>query len=289
MVTYSADHRLPTVESGEALDPKILQDPSREALLKRVISKTVIPIVLKNNTKIIPLDNQEPHPTDAHIEKLTTLLLGPDNADAVEFIYFLRNSGISLDNLHLELLEPTARHLGEMWDKDQLDFYSVAAAVNKLQRIVHHFADLDRIQPYDDKRRALITVTPGENHSFGNQIVQKFLRAAGWSVLSLPGQEIQKVVDTVSKDWFAVVGFSISGRSHINALTTMIRQIRSQSLNPFIGVMIGGPAVAQEPDLVEQVGADGTANNAAAAVILAKKILAEGLISASNAAAHTAK
>lgn len=282
MAAYTGDQSRSPIEIDDAIDPLALHDPTREALLARIISSNVIPIVLANNKTIIALDDNGPRPTVADIDKLTALILGPDNTDALEYIYFLRQTGISLDHLHLELLEPTARHLGELWDNDQLDFFAVTAGVNKLQRIVHHFADLERIQPYGEMRRALVMVTPGEDHNFGNQLVQKFMRAAGWSVSSLSGNDSQTAIDLVSKEWIAVVGFSISGRYHIDDLTNLISSIRKHSLNPYLGVMIGGPMVAQEPELVEQVGADGTASNAAAAVILAKKILAKGLTAAAD-------
>ena len=41
--------------------------------------------------------------------------------------------------------------------------------------------------------------------------------------------------------------------------------------------MVGGSAVARHPEWVVEVGADGTAANGPAAVILAKKLLAESL------------
>lgn len=255
---------------------------ARETILVDVITKTIIPTLLLQNTKILTPSDLALHPDDADIEKLSGLILGPDNADALEYIYTLRDRGISLDSLHLELLEPTARHLGELWDMDQINFFDVTVGISRLQRIVHHFSDLDRIKPYDEKRRALIMVAPGEDHSFGNQIVQKFMRAAGWSVMTLVGTETDQLLDVVAREWLAVIGFSISGHTHIDALSKTIKALRIQSLNPHIGVMIGGPMVVANPGLVEQIGADGTATNAASAVVLAKKLLAQSLAAEAN-------
>jgi methanogenic corrinoid protein MtbC1 len=252
-------------------------ESGREAILADVISKTIIPTLLSQNSGILSPSDFGPHPSDDDIQKLSALILGPDNADALDYIYSLRDRGISLDSLHLELLEPTARHLGELWDIDQINFFDVTVGISRLQRIVHHFSDLDRVEPYDEKRRALIMVAPGEDHSFGNQIVQKFMRAAGWAVLTLTGSERDDLVETVSREWFAVIGFSISGHTHIDALAKTIKVLRARSLNPHIGIMIGGPMVVAKPELVEHIGADGTASNAASAVILAKKLLAQGL------------
>jgi hypothetical protein len=48
-------------------------------------------------------------------------------------------------------------------------------------------------------------------------------------------------------------------------------------MNEAIRVIVGGPAFVGYPERVEVLGADGTAANAPAAVILAKKLLADSL------------
>lgn len=252
-------------------------DSEREGQLADIIARTIIPTLLSQNSGVIATAAAVLHPNQVNIDKLSTLIVGPDNSSALEYIYALRDQGISLDDLHLELLEPTARHLGDLWNDDQIDFFAVTMGVNRLQRIVHHFADLDKVEPYDEKRRALIVSAPGEDHNFGNQLVQKFLKAAGWSVLTQIGSNRPAILDIVAQEWLAVVGFSISGSAHVQSLTETVKAVRARSLNRQIGIMIGGPIVVQCPELVDEIGADGTAGNAASAVILAKKLLASGL------------
>lgn len=253
--------------------------PTHEALLSDVITRSVVPALMANHQLLGPNSRLGLlHPSEADIRQLSALILGPDNADALEFIYSLRDRGVSLDDLHIELLEPTARYLGELWDVDQVDFIAVTLGVNRLQRIVHHFAELDQVHSYDEKRRALIMAAPGEDHSFGSQIVQKFMTAAGWHVLTLSVSDSKTIIDLVSREWLAVVGFSIGRNTKISSLRDLIGSIRKNSSNPSIGVMVGGPSVVEQPDLVERLGADGTAANAVSAVVLAKKLLAEGLL-----------
>lgn len=250
-----------------------------EALLTKIVTSAVIPELMAKTKAQVPLFEAR-HPTNEDVRKLSALILGPDNPDAIEYICALRDRGISLDDLHIELLEPAARYLGELWDADQVDFIAVTLGVRRLQRIVHHFSALEQLHPYDEKRRALIMAAPGEDHEFGIQIVQKFMTSAGWFVITLPVGDNNKVIESVSREWLAVVGFSISGNTHIDALRDMIQSVRKHSMNPHIGVMVGGPIIKDQPELVERLGADGTAANAASAVVLAKKLLAESLLKA---------
>jgi methanogenic corrinoid protein MtbC1 len=189
----------------------------------------------------------------------------------------LRERGLSLDELHIELLEPTARYLGALWDEDKVDFVDVTIGLNRLQRLVHYFAGLDDVMPYDDKRRALIVAAPGEQHILGNTIVQRFLRAAGWYVCSAQAVQVDDLLRMVAQEWFGVIGISLSTEGQIGGLTELMVAIREASLNRSVGVMVGGPAFTHRPELALEVGADGTAVNAPAAVMLAKKLLVRSI------------
>ena len=273
-----------TVSEDESLVPPSGSHSDSEFVLADIIASTIVPELLSRNKDLfITSPDAFGHPTQADIERLSSLILGPDNSEALEYIDALREKGLSLDHLYLELLEPTARHLGELWIVDKIDFFAVTIGVGRLQRIVHHFADLDQIGPHDEKRRALMLVPQGEDHTFGSQLVQRFLRAAEWSVLALDGSETTKASDLVAREWIAVVGISISSDVEVDGLRNMIKSIRSHSLNPHIGVIIGGPKIVRSPELVAEVGADGEAQNAPAAVLLAETMLARGLDAARDA------
>lgn len=251
----------------------------REARLAALIADRVVPRLLAIHEDIIGMPIIAiTGRRETEIAELARIVIGPDNTDAQNYIQALRQNGLSLDKLHIELLEPTARHLGELWVQDSIDFFDVTIGVGRLQRLVHVFAELDLVQHYDEKRRALILVAPGEHHSFGNAMVQRFLRAGGWHVCTLATFDLDDVADIVAREWFGVVGFSLSADIHLENLAETISAVRTRSLNRTIGVMVGGPAFASHPDRVASVGADGTAANAPAAVILAKKLLAASLL-----------
>ena len=250
----------------------------RSTKLSKIVADHVLP-------KLVALHQpQQPAPLPAatlrtaEIAALAQLVMGPDNEDAANYLLRLKDGGVSLDDLHAELLEPAARLLGELWNEDKVDFVDVTIGVSRLQRLVHVFEGLGQIPEYDAKRRMLLAAAPGEQHSLGSTIVQKFLRAGGWHVWSCASPNIAEPAEIVATEWFAVVGFSLGSDVHVEQLRDAISMVRERSLNRKIGIMIGGSAVSRDPDLVHKVGADGTAANGPAAVVLAKKLLAEGLV-----------
>jgi MerR family transcriptional regulator, light-induced transcriptional regulator len=249
----------------------------RHARLAELIADKVIPRLLTLHNGFAADSGQIAHAGEAEIAELTRLVLGPDNSDATDYILGLKNRGLSLDLLHTELLEPTARHLGELWNQDEVDFLDVTIGVSRLQRLVHVFEDLDEIPSFGDMRRVLIMATPGEQHSFGTVVVQNCLRAGGWHVCSCDSSQIGDIAAIVAREWFGVVGFSLAAECNMGTLAEVIRRVRDCSLNKSVGVMVGGPAFFNHPERVVEVGADATAVNGAAAVVVAKKLLVAGL------------
>lgn len=248
----------------------------RYAKLSRIVAEHVLP-------QLVALHEPKPQVLPAvvlrtnEVAELARLVMGPENDDAASYVLKLKDGGVSLDDLHAELLEPTARLLGDLWNEDKADFVDVTIGVSRLQRLVHVFEGLGQIPDYDEKRRVLLAAAPGEQHSLGSTIVQKFLRAGGWHVWSCASPNIEEPAEIVAREWFGVVGFSLGSDVHLQSLKDAIALVRQRSLNRRLGVMIGGSAVARDPDLVDKVGADGTAANGPAAVVLAKKLLAEAL------------
>lgn len=250
----------------------------RYSKLSRIVAEHVLPQLVARHAPppapAVPPRSQR----SREIAELARLVLGPEGDDPADYLLRLKDEGVSLDDLHAELLEPTARLLGDLWNEDKADFIDVTIGVSRLQRLVHVFEGLGQIPDYDEKRRVLLAATPGEQHSLGSTIVQKFLRAGGWHVWSCASPDVAEAAEIAAREWFAVVGFSLGSDVHEASLAEAIQLVRLRSLNPRVGIMIGGSAVTRQPDLVLRVGADGTAANGPAAVVLAKKLLAAGLV-----------
>ncbi|NLF92562.1 MAG: hypothetical protein GX564_01635 [Oligosphaeraceae bacterium] len=100
-------------------------------------------------------------------------------------------------------------------------------------------------------------------HSLGRRIVGSFLRATGWEVHDLGNdvtaeQFVDKAID---------VGASVVGVSAMMQTTALnIRKLRNlidiRKLNHQLKLAVGGAVFNWRPELVAEVGGDGTARNA---------------------------
>jgi MerR family transcriptional regulator, light-induced transcriptional regulator len=238
----------------------------RQAKLARVVSSEIIPRLLRLNSQIAPLAQP--------IEQQAILIPpgGNDLEAAAAYVLVLRERGLPMNTLFIELLEPTARHLGEMWNRDECDFIDVTLGVARLQKLLAVFNDTHGIPALDTRRHVLMAMTPGDQHYFGVTMVERFLLAAGWQVQTELSATSEEIADAARNRWFAVVGLTAGSERQLDVLRSTIALVRKQSLNPAIGVMVGGPMFTANPALADDVGADATAPNAPAAVLVAQKL-----------------
>ena len=88
------------------------------------------------------------------------------------------------------------------------------------------------------------------------------------------GADSDSLLALVAEKHFKLIGFSISGETHIESLAQFIHEIRRASRNADLGVLVGGALILQEPLLVKRLGADATARDAEEAILQAEALLA---------------
>ena len=250
----------------------------RQASLARVVSSQIIPRLLRLHAEVVPdappvtLLIEALAPSSADIGGLADIVLGSDLEAATAYVMVLRDRGLAMETLFVELLEPTARYLGEMWEQDECDFIDVTLGVARLQKLLAVFNNTHATPMLDSRRNVLMAMTPGNQHSFGVAMVERFLLAAGWQVQTELAATAEEIARTARDYWFAVVGLTMGSERQMESLRSTITQIRSTSRNHKIGVMVGGPVFTANAELAQEVGADATAPNGPAAVLVAQKL-----------------
>jgi methanogenic corrinoid protein MtbC1 len=187
-----------------------------------------------------------------------------------------RHGGLAVETLYLELLGPSARHLGFMWEEDLCDFSTVTVALGRLQRLMREWspafgAEVDH-PPHG--RRALFVQPGDEQHSFGLSMVAEFFRRDGWDVLGGVGGAVTDPSAKVRDEWVDIIGFSVGSDSRIPWLKETIRAARAAARNPDLVVLVGGPPFTLRPELADEVDADGTARDGREAPHLAERLMA---------------
>lgn len=246
----------------------------RTLALGHIVQTDIIPrlILVDRGDKQVRSDVLPKLDTET-VAGFTDLILRHDVAAVMDAFTALTSKGYCVDDLFLDLLAPTAALLGRMWDDDLCDFIEVTVGLAQLQFLLATFGSDGGIAPYDSERRILLMGAPGELHTFGLAIVEQFMRKAGWHVASGLASTPEQISNLVGSELFGVVGLTLSRESHLDQLASSIQAVRQASLNPSIGVMVGGPVFLEHPEYVERVGADASAVDAPTAVLLAQRLL----------------
>ena len=260
----------------------------RQARLAEVVADRIIPQLLRLHTEGLPdappveLVVEALAPSSSDISGLAHVVLGSDLEAAARYVLVLRDRGLSMETLFVELLEPAARYLGQLWDQDECDFIDVTLGVARLQKLLAMFNGSHLLPELDTRRTVLMAMTPGDQHSFGANMVLRFLEGAGWDVAPAFDRTAAEIARAVGARWYAVAGLTVGSERSLPALEETIRLIRRESRNQMIAVMVGGPVFAANPALALEVGADGTAMNAPTAVLMAQKLFDEMVLKTAN-------
>jgi methanogenic corrinoid protein MtbC1 len=232
--------------------------------LVKTIEGNILPHIVEHHLKADRLENGQlnvpahPSVSDAHINALMILLLQDDAGPSANYVKELFAEGIELEELYLNLLTPVARKLGEMWESDDVNFTQVTVALWRIKQLMYDLSPMfQEYAEYKQQGKSVMLVPlPGSQHTLGLFMVSEFFARAGWRVWGELAATEADILRMAKTQWFDVVGLAASVREQFPDLKRMIEEVRSVSLNPHVGIMIGSPVFNQNPDLIEDLGAD---------------------------------
>jgi methanogenic corrinoid protein MtbC1 len=214
------------------------------------------------------------HLSDEDRAEFLRRVRGASETSAAELVRRLMAAGVSLESVFLDLLAPTARTLGQEWENDACDFVEVTVSLGRMQRLLRSFSTLSSVDiPVGDSvGRVLLSSISSEQHTLGLYMVAEFFVRAGWAVtLGAPVEPID-LAQTVAEDWYDVAGLSVSCSGRVPQIKQTIADMRRRSKNPHMPILIGGCLFTADPSMVAEVGADGSAPDAAGGPALAARL-----------------
>jgi MerR family transcriptional regulator, light-induced transcriptional regulator len=252
----------------------------RMSQLARTIEQEIIPrLMLAHRVAQEPLRRSFAHThaiCEHDIVQFAKLVLSQDEDAALAMIDSLRTRGVSVEKIYLDLLAPTARYLGTLWDEDLCNFTDVTVGLGRLQRVLRELGPAlgSCVEHPLQGRRVLLLPSPGEQHTFGLVMVAEFFRRAGWDVTGGAWAAGADAAALVGNEWFDVIGFSLGAEVHLQSLAESVRNVRHATCNRDIKVLVGGPIFAEHPELGDRIGADGMTIEGREAPLLAESLIA---------------
>jgi len=190
-----------------------------------------------------------------------------DRARAILQSYLRK--GHAPQDLMIGLLAPAARLLGKMWEEDETDFVTVTLALSRLQVLFHDLRGMPdktgvRRQPH--QMTMLLSVLPGEQHTFGLHVAAEMFQRAGIAVVTLIPLDSGELANATRQSSYDFVGLSVGSVALLDRLASTIDIVRSASAPSTIRVMVGGPAICVDPALAASLDADCVSDDVGAAI-----------------------
>lgn len=249
--------------------------------LLQTVENEIIPRLMllhRREGAAVPAPHANGHPSretsDRDVAEFTGYLLR-DESLARTFVHEQASAGVTVPSLCLGLLAPAARRLGDLWDRDLCDFTQVTIALGRLHSLMRGLAGG---MPASDGagrsgRHVVFASAPGEQHTFGLTMVRDFFFASGWQAWNDLIDEPKALLALLRSRHFDLLGLSIGSERHADALAALIVQARRVSMNPNLRVLVGGPWVLEGPAAAGRLGADATADDARAAILVADRMM----------------
>ena len=273
---------LPGIEDLLRTSPTVQakEDGLRSVLLAKAVEYEIIPRLMlahrvPEECAAHPLTaNQRVTPEDVAV--FAELVLHEDDLAVRDCVITLRDRGVPIEAIFLDLLSPVARHLGEMWERDLCSFSEVTVGLGRLQKVLREnstaFGQFKQAGHSEEGRRILLLPCPGEQHTFGLSLVAELFHRARWDVVTcFLATDAAAVM--VKKDWYDVVGFSLGSETGVARLKAAMALVRQVSQNPNVSIIAGGPIFLLHPEYGEQIQADAIITDGVNAPSQAEKLV----------------
>jgi corrinoid protein of di/trimethylamine methyltransferase len=206
-----------------------------------------------------------------HLEQCMQAIVDGDSEKAAELARASLDKGYPV----LEVIENGfargIREVGRLWEEGELflpELVIGAEAMKKAMEVLQ--PALEAGEATERLGRVVIGTIEGDIHDIGKTLVATMLSANGFEVTDLGADvPVQKFVEEAEKggaDWIAISALlttTMPGQKRV------IDELASRSLRGKIRVMVGGAPCSKE--WAAEIGADGYAGDAVAAVALAKQ------------------
>jgi methanogenic corrinoid protein MtbC1 len=235
--------------------------------------------VLKQSPRSLPSYITQKNPLKAVAQSYLEALIAADHEKAWTAITQAVVSGVSVQDIYLQVFQPVLRETGRLWQIRHLsiaqEHYVTASTQAFISQLHKQILSSDR----KIRRRGKVLVAgcvSDELHDVGIRMVSDFFEFDGWDTYFIGGNTpAQSLLEAVRDRNADVVALSSTMVSHIPAVHYLIRSLHGDPKTRGVKIIVGGYPFTIIPDLWKQIGADACAGNASEAVSIANRLSPE--------------
>ncbi len=235
-----------------------------EAALRKYFepSRKETPYILKEN----------PHGELA--AKYLGCLLKGNRREAEKVIFDAVESGAPVQDIYLHVFQASQYEIGRLWHSGEVsvaqEHYCSAVTERIMSQLYPEIFSTRRIG-----RTYVGGCVGGELHQIGARMVADFFEADGWDTVYLGANApASGIIEAAGRNKADILGISCTMSFHRSAVEKLVNELRgSRTIPKNLKIIVGGYMFLKHPDFYKEIGADGTASNAAEALETAKSLV----------------
>jgi methylmalonyl-CoA mutase cobalamin-binding domain/chain len=212
-----------------------------------------------------------------YLTKLVEMMLAADRQGASLLMEQALSEGLSPETVLHGILDPALYSIGEQWNRSEVSLAQGFVAAKIAEDTLTLCLPPDHSDPARPRKGVILLGNIEDDyHSLGRRMVASFLRTAGWEVVDLgndvtPEEFLAKAEETGA----CLIGASAMMQTTAMNILKLRKLIDSRGLAGRIRLAVGGAVFNWRPELITEVGGDGTARNASDADELFTRLQAQ--------------
>lgn len=171
-----------------------------------------------------------------------------------------------------DILEPVLGDIGDMWVSEKISLAAGYLAGKIAEDTLMKAHQTEQALP-ETKGPVVLGNVEDDYHSLGRKLVGIFLQTAGWKIIDL-GNDVTaaEFVDSAVNNNSKIIAVSAMMFTTAQNIIKIRQEIDERGLTDRIKLVVGGAVFKIRPELVAEVGGDGTAVNAMSAPELMERL-----------------
>lgn len=182
--------------------------------------------------------------------------------------------GVDPQRLVTEYMIPAMDEVGKKFEANEYFVPELLISARAMKTALQLVTPLLKARGAKPVGRVAIGTVKGDLHDIGKNLVSAMLEGGGFEIIDL-GVDVtpDKFIDAIKTKEANIVAFSALLTTTMPVMKTTIESLKSAGIRDRVKVIIGGAPVTHK--YAEEIGADGYADNASAAVALARSCVEE--------------